>query len=187
MANLTVSASNHPLHKEITIINAKGFIDTTTAPEFERTFQAALSQNKYNLIIDLKNITYISSAGWGIFIGELKRIRAQKGNLFFAGMSPEVTETFELLELNSILKAFPTVEMALQKGFAKSVETVRVEKRKSPRTAPPEKAAAGLESPHRLPVPESSPVAVLSEETRILPTRPNKSPFGDFFKFFKWF
>ena len=107
--------------------------------------------------------------------------------MFFAGMSPEVTETFELLELNSILKAFPSVEMALLKGFGKTMEPVRVEKRKTSRTATPEKVKAGLESPRELPVNESSPVAVLAEESRSLPTRRNKSPFGDFFKFFKWF
>ena len=71
------------------------------------------------LVIDLKEVSYVSSAGWGIFVGEIKRIRSQKGDLFLVSMSPEVAEVFELLEFDSILKFFPTVDQAVQKGFAK--------------------------------------------------------------------
>ena len=88
--------------------------------EFEKTFQKVLADNKFNLIIDLKEVNYISSAGWGIFVGEIRRIRSQKGNLFLVGMSPEVTEAYELLEFETILKSFPNVELAVQKGFGKS-------------------------------------------------------------------
>jgi len=118
-ANLTVTASDHPQYKDITLLTVKGFIDTTTAPEFERTFQAALGAKKYNFIIDLKDVTYISSAGWGIFVGEIKRIRSQKGNLFLVGMSPEVTDAYELLQFETIIKSFPNDQEALQKGFGK--------------------------------------------------------------------
>jgi anti-sigma B factor antagonist len=138
MQNITVADSAHPQHKDITLLSVKGFIDTNTAPEFEKTFQKVLADNKFNLIIDLREVNYISSAGWGIFVGEIRRIRSQKGNLFLVGMSPEVTEAYELLEFETILKSFPNVELAVQKGFGKSktgkssekskVESVVVEK-----------------------------------------------------------
>ncbi|HVZ81224.1 MAG TPA: STAS domain-containing protein [bacterium] len=117
MANLTVDVSEHPQNHEITLLAVKGFIDTTTAPEFERTFHTVLNDKKFKLVVDLKDVNYISSAGWGIFISEIKRIRGQKGDLVLVGMNPEVAEVFELLEFNTILKSFPNVEMALKKGF----------------------------------------------------------------------
>ncbi len=119
MPNITVTASAYPQNKDITLISVKGFIDTNTAPEFERTFQSVLAEGKYNIIINLKEANYISSAGWGIFVGEIKRIRNQRGDLFLVGMSPEVTEAYELLQFSTILKSFPDVEQAVQKGFAK--------------------------------------------------------------------
>jgi len=133
MQNITVADTTHPQYKDITLLSVKGFIDTNTAPEFEKTFQKVLADNKFNLIIDLKEVNYISSAGWGIFVGEIRRIRSQKGNLFLVGMSPEVTEAYELLEFETILKSFPNVELAVQKGFGKSKtskvsEKPRVEK-----------------------------------------------------------
>ncbi|HUO58493.1 MAG TPA: STAS domain-containing protein [bacterium] len=120
MKNITVTTSTYPDYKDITLLSVKGFIDTTTARDFEKTFQTVLGEKKFNIIIDLKDVNYISSAGWGIFIGEIKRIRSHKGNLFLASMSPEVTEAYELLEFNTIIKSFPGVDQAVQKGFGRS-------------------------------------------------------------------
>jgi anti-anti-sigma factor len=114
---LTVHLSEHPTHKEITIISVKGFIDTTTAPEFERYFLSALNKHQYKLVVDLKDVDYISSAGWGIFVSELKRIRQGKGDLVLVGMNPEVTEIFELLEFTTFLKTYPNVEEAVGGSF----------------------------------------------------------------------
>ncbi len=117
MEKISVNVSEHPQNKEITLMAVKGFIDTTTAPEFEKKFLMVLGEKKFKLVVDLKDVNYISSAGWGIFISEIKRIRNQKGDLVLVGMNPEVSEVFELLEFNTILKSFPNVESAVQKGF----------------------------------------------------------------------
>ena len=117
MKNITVIASDHPVQKDITLLSVKGFIDTTTAPEFEKTFQSVLAEKKFKLIVDLKDVDYISSAGWGIFVGEIKRIRGQQGNLFLTAMCPEVAEAYELLQFNTIIKSFSNVDEAVQKGF----------------------------------------------------------------------
>ena len=119
MQNISVSISAYPSHKDITVISAKGFIDTTTAPEFEKAFQSALADKKFNLVINLKEVNYISSVGWGIFIGEIKRIRSQKGDLFLASMGPEVEEAYNLLEFYTIIKAFADTDQAVLKGFGK--------------------------------------------------------------------
>jgi len=157
MQNITVADSAHPQHKDITLLSVKGFIDTNTAPEFEKTFQKVLADNKFNLIIDLREVNYISSAGWGIFVGEIRRIRSQKGNLFLVGMSPEVTEAYELLEFETILKSFPNVELAVQKGFGKSktgktsekskVESVAVEKSQMEKSFESQGAGIRVEQP----------------------------------------
>lgn len=131
MPNLSVTTSAYPQHKDITLLSVKGYIDTSTAGEFEKAFQTVLSEKKFNLIVDLKEVNYISSVGWGIFIGEIKRIRSQKGDLFLVALGPETTEAFELLELESILKTFSTVEQAVQTGFSRSSTAGSLEKPKT--------------------------------------------------------
>jgi anti-sigma B factor antagonist len=178
MPNITVTASTHPQYKDITLISAKGFIDTTTAPEFEKTFQKVLGENRFNLIIDLKDVSYISSAGWGIFIGELKRIRGQRGNLFLVAMGPEVTDAFELLEFNTILKSFATVEQAVQKGFGKTLANMVGDTQKKgrvPAKAKGEKIFAG------------PPSEMVAGEPKTTITLKKSSRFSDIFKPWKWF
>ena len=119
MDGLSVNVSDHTRHADVTLLTVKGFIDTTTAPEFEKKFLSLLGDKKFKLVVDLKDVNYISSAGWGIFISEIKRIRNQKGDLVLVGMNPEVSEVFELLEFNTILKSFPNIETAVKKGFEK--------------------------------------------------------------------
>ncbi len=68
----------------------------------------------FHIVIDLGNVDYVSSAGWGIFISEIKGIREKGGDLKLVGMIPEVYEVFELLEFHYILKAFDTLQDAIK-------------------------------------------------------------------------
>src|ERR1039457_5839841 len=115
--NISVQVTDHPQNKDITLLSVKGHIDTLAAPELEKKLLSALTAKKFKLIVDLNELDYISSAGWGSFITEIKRIRGQKGHLLLAGMKSEVSEVFELLEFDSIMKALPNVETAVKKGF----------------------------------------------------------------------
>lgn len=97
----------------ISIIKVGGYIDTTTSSELEHHLNDLIKNGSYNIIIDLSNVDYVSSAGWGIFISEIKGIREHGGDLKLVGMIPEVYEVFELLEFHYILKAFDTLKEAI--------------------------------------------------------------------------
>lgn len=114
---LMVSISEYDMNKAVTIIAIKGFIDVTSAREFEQKFQQVLNDGKFKLLMDLRDVKYISSSGWGLFLSEIKRIRKEKGDVVLVGMCPEVAEVFELLEFNTIFKAYPDVETAVRKNF----------------------------------------------------------------------
>jgi anti-anti-sigma factor len=63
--------------------------------------------------MDLAGAEYISSAGWGIFLAEIKRIRENGGDLKLSAMVPNVREIFELLEFNYILRAYDSIDAAV--------------------------------------------------------------------------
>ena len=118
MEGIQVSVEKIGQQGDIAIIRVGGYIDTTTSSEVERALDSLLKAGVFRIIIDLKNVDYISSAGWGIFISEIKGIRERGGDLKLASMIADVYEVFELLEFHYILKAFDTVDGAIQK-FAK--------------------------------------------------------------------
>lgn len=115
MEGIQVSTGVAGSQNQISIIKVGGFIDTTTSSEVERALNSLLKQNRYNIIIDLGNVDYISSAGWGIFISEIKSIREHNGDLKLVRMIPDVYEIFELLEFHHILDVYDNVEEAIQK------------------------------------------------------------------------
>ncbi len=115
MEGIQVSTQVAGSRGQIAIIKVGGYIDTTTSSEVERALNSLLKQGRYQIIIDLGNVDYISSAGWGIFISEIKAIRENNGDLKLVRMIPDVYEIFELLEFHHILDVYDSIEEAIHK------------------------------------------------------------------------
>ena len=96
----------------VAVVRVDGVVDTMTAGELENVMNSLIDQRRYNIIVDLGGVDYISSAGWGIFISNIREIRQNRGDIKLAQMIPSVYEIFELLEFDSILSAFDSVEKA---------------------------------------------------------------------------
>ncbi len=153
MPDIQVDVKYNGDSEDIAIIEASGFIDTTTAPELEKRLEEQLALNKYKIIVNLENIDYVSSAGWGVFVSEIREIRENSGDLVLANMSPDVYDVYELMEFSSILKSFDSLEEAIA-GF-----TGRELKKEVPEQAPPQfqpKQPAQVEAPPLQSTPEAS-------------------------------
>lgn len=97
----------------VSILSVSGYLDTTTASELESALLGLVRKGMYRIVVDLSGVNYISSAGWGIFIGEIKEIRSHGGDLKLAGMIGEVREVYQLLEFHSILQDYDTTDDAV--------------------------------------------------------------------------
>jgi anti-sigma B factor antagonist len=112
MDDIRISLDTTGRGNELTMVRVDGVIDTMTASELERVMNTLLEQRKYKIIVDLAGVDYISSAGWGIFISNIREIKAHEGDIKLARMIPSVYEIFELLEFDSILRAYDNIEKA---------------------------------------------------------------------------
>lgn len=112
MSDIKISLDSSGPAGRVSVVRVDGVIDTITAPELEKVMNSILDQKKYNIVVDLGGVDYISSAGWGIFISNIREIRQNLGDIKLARMIPNVYEIFELLEFDSILRAFDSVEKA---------------------------------------------------------------------------
>ena len=113
MERLIISEERTGADNSLTLLTLSGTIETTNASGLEETLERIINDKCYRIVVDLGSVKYISSAGWGIFISEIKRIRRNEGDIKLAAMTPEVREVFELLEFNSILKPFDDKESAV--------------------------------------------------------------------------
>ena len=113
MKGIDVYVEEAPQNRGVSILRVSGYVDTTTSPDLERRLQALLREKRYHVVVDLARVEYISSAGWGIFISEIREIREHGGDLKLAGMAPDVREVFDLLEFENILQSYSDADLAV--------------------------------------------------------------------------
>ena len=64
------------------------------------------------VLIDCQKLSYISSAGLGVFISHLQRLQDSKVKLVFFNMQEKVFNVFEILVLDSLMTIVPTEQEA---------------------------------------------------------------------------
>ena len=59
--------------KDISLLKVQGFVDTNTSPELQKVLGQIIESGMYQFVIDMGAVQYVSSAGWGVFVGEIRR------------------------------------------------------------------------------------------------------------------
>ena len=86
---------------EETAIKLVGRLDTTTAPALDKTINEDIAETK-NLVLDVKELEYISSAGLRVFLGAQKKMQ-KIGSMKVTNVREEVMEVFEMTGFSDIL------------------------------------------------------------------------------------
>jgi anti-sigma B factor antagonist len=82
---------------DVSVIELKGYLDAHTAPDLETAFQKLMTENKYNIVVNCRDLSYISSAGLGVFMAYVEDVRKNKGDIKLTNMTPKVYNVFDLL------------------------------------------------------------------------------------------
>ena len=84
-----------------TIIEIVGRLDTITAPALDKTINEDIGDTK-NLVLDVKGMEYISSAGLRVLLAAQKKMQ-KIGARKVTGVCAEVMEVFEMTGFADIL------------------------------------------------------------------------------------
>ena len=84
-----------------TIIEVVGRLDTITAPALDKTINEDIGDTK-NLVLDIKGMEYISSAGLRVLLAAQKKMQ-KFGSMKVTGVCEEVMEVFEMTGFADIL------------------------------------------------------------------------------------
>jgi anti-anti-sigma factor len=98
------------------VVSVKGKVDTVNAPEFEKYLTTQIEQHadKNMLIVNLRELYYISSAGLRAILGATKKLKEKHGDVILAELQDTVREVFEIAGFPSFLKIFETEQSALE-------------------------------------------------------------------------
>ena len=86
---------------EATVIEIAGRLDTTTAPALDKTINEDIGDTK-NLVLDVKGMEYISSAGLRVLLSAQKKMQ-KIGSMKVINVREEVMDVFEMTGFADIL------------------------------------------------------------------------------------
>ena len=98
----------------VSVLALEGFVDAHTAPEFERVMQEEIDAAQVRLVVDGRDLTYISSAGLGVFMGFIEEVRERGGDIKICGLVPKVRQVFELLGFHKVYEILDDRDAALR-------------------------------------------------------------------------
>lgn len=81
----------------VCILDLTGELDAHTAAEFEAALQKCVTEGNCQIVVQGKDLQYISSAGLGVFMAFLEPVRDGGGDIKIAGLQPRVFTVFDLL------------------------------------------------------------------------------------------
>jgi anti-anti-sigma factor len=102
--SLTTHVNKQQAGKVVTL-SMQGELDTGTAPDFERELEAVLKDDLDLLVLDMKQLDYISSAGLRVVFKAAKQVKARGGRFGLANRQPQIIKVFD------IVKALPDVNI----------------------------------------------------------------------------
>lgn len=92
--------------KNVLKVDLIGSLDGSNANEFDIKLKNEFSKEIKLLIFDMKELSYISSAGIRSVILGLKQVKAQGGKMALANRQPQIVKVFEIMLSLPDLKIF---------------------------------------------------------------------------------
>jgi anti-sigma B factor antagonist len=87
---------------ETTTLKVRGELDALSAPELRPLLDDLVQQRRRDVTVDLSDLRRIDSSGVGALVSLYKRVRAQGGEVRFAGVTAQPRIIFKLLRLDLV-------------------------------------------------------------------------------------
>jgi anti-anti-sigma factor len=99
---------------DVKVLHLRGRLDFDSAPEFENLVKSLVLAGETRIVLDCRDLKYVSSSGLGAFIVSGKLL-ADRGSLVFAGLSNHLQSLFEMTHIADLFTICKTKQDALDK------------------------------------------------------------------------
>jgi anti-anti-sigma factor len=96
------------------LVSPKGRIDATTSPQLARLLRGPIEAAQRFVLVDLSQVTYVSSSGLRVLLIAAKELHQRQGNLVLCCLQPGVSRVLRMTGFGEILPLYQTREAALQ-------------------------------------------------------------------------
>lgn len=98
--------------ENVVCVDVKGRIDGSTAVAFEESVRNAFEESDRAMIMDFRELAYISSAGLRVILLTAKSLQSQDAKLVLCSLSDQIREVFKISGFDKLLPIHETREEA---------------------------------------------------------------------------
>jgi len=91
---------------DVLILGVSGRLDVSTAATFEALVLQKIDTGTTRMVLDLKSLQYISSAGLRGFMVAARRLKGVQGRIAVCALPPAIQEIFEISGFTALFPAF---------------------------------------------------------------------------------
>ena len=97
---------------DVLVVGLSGQLDTESCEYFFSCLETEIENGCVNLIVDCRNLDFISSMGLATLIRVHSRMKKHGGNVKLARVEGTVASVIHTMQLDKLLNVFPTVTEA---------------------------------------------------------------------------
>ncbi|MBI3313142.1 MAG: STAS domain-containing protein [Candidatus Omnitrophica bacterium] len=98
----------------VDVLKFEGDLDALSMVKMKNRLTRLLNKNHKKLLLDLSRARRVELAGLGILVDRLMKVRAQKGDIKFCNLRPEVEQTFRMIGVGGLMECFHSEEEAIR-------------------------------------------------------------------------
>jgi anti-sigma B factor antagonist len=99
---------------DVQVVHLRGRLDLATAPEFAKLLQGLIGSGETRIVLDCRDLKYVSSSGLGTFIAAGKSLGSD-GKLVFAGLSHHLQSLFDMTGIANLFEICGTKDDGVRK------------------------------------------------------------------------
>lgn len=96
------------------VLDVAGEIDVYTAPQFKDAVNSIINSGEKHLIINMADVTYMDSSGFGTLLSAVKRIRPQGGTVNLVKCNSAIDRILRITRLNTVFATYDNVSDAIK-------------------------------------------------------------------------
>ena len=96
------------------VLCLSGYIDAYSLPLFKEVMTQMLDEVENDLIIDMRDVTYMDSSGFGVLITAIKRLIPKAGTINLTGCSSAISRLMHVTHLDTIISLHRNIDDAIK-------------------------------------------------------------------------
>jgi len=101
-------------HRKALIVRLKGELDHHTADLLKARMEDAIErEGALNVVLSLRELSFMDSSGLGVILGRYRQIAAKGGRMVVCDVAPHLVRLFEMSGLFKIVTMAPSEQAAL--------------------------------------------------------------------------